>query len=128
MFAIPINAAKHILPQLMQFGRVVHGYLGLHGRVAPIPRAVARSFALPHSSGVEVVSLEKDGPASQAGIQEEDIIVALGDQPTPTVDDLHKILTQLPVGVPAGITLLRGDRRLERFVVPGEYPNPAENR
>src|SRR5204862_1327810 len=37
-FAIPINAAKHILPQLMREGRVVRGYLGLHGRSVPIPQ------------------------------------------------------------------------------------------
>ena len=35
-FAIPINAAKHILPQLMQHGRVVRGYLGLHARSVPL--------------------------------------------------------------------------------------------
>src|SRR5262249_54309909 len=37
-FAIPINMAKHILPQLMQHGRVVRGYLGLHARNVPIPQ------------------------------------------------------------------------------------------
>src|SRR4029079_2182045 len=39
-FAIPINAAKHILPQLMQHGRVVRGYLGLHARSVPLARAL----------------------------------------------------------------------------------------
>ena len=43
-FAIPINAAKHILPQLMQHGRVVRGYLGLHGRTVPISQPMARLF------------------------------------------------------------------------------------
>ena len=44
-FAIPINAAKHILPQLMQHGRVVRGYLGLHGHNVPIARPLARCSA-----------------------------------------------------------------------------------
>ena len=35
-FAIPINMARHVLPQLLQHGRVIRGYLGLHGRVVPI--------------------------------------------------------------------------------------------
>ena len=44
-FAIPINMAKLILPQLMQHGRIVRGYLGLHGRDVPIPRRSARCSA-----------------------------------------------------------------------------------
>src|SRR5579871_3087682 len=41
-FAIPINMAKHILPLLMQHGRVVRGYLGLHARNVPLPPNLAR--------------------------------------------------------------------------------------
>jgi hypothetical protein len=38
------------------------------------------------------------------------------------VDDLHRLLMKLPVGVPATVTLLRGRRRLERMVIPTDYP------
>jgi S1-C subfamily serine protease len=124
-FAIPINMARHILPQLMQHGRVVHGYLGLHARNIPLAPALARRYELTGTGGVEVLSVEENGPADQAGLQEEDIIVALDEKATANVDDLHKQLTTLPVGVPATVTLLRGERRLERMVVPTEYPNPA---
>jgi S1-C subfamily serine protease len=124
-FAIPINMAKHILPQLMQHGRVVRGYLGLHARNVPIPPPLARRYELTQSGGVEVLAVESGGPAEQAGILEDDIIVSLGEQPTTSVDDLHKLLTQLPVGIPASIIMLRGERLLERMVVSAEYPNPA---
>jgi S1-C subfamily serine protease len=124
-FAIPINMAKHILPQLLQHGRVVRGYLGIHGRSLPIPRLLARQFGLTQPTGVAVLQVEHDGPADQAGILEEDIIVSLGEQPTATIDDLHKQLMQLPVGIPSPIVLLRGERRLERFVVPEDYPDPV---
>ena len=124
-FAIPINMARHILPQLMQHGKVVRGYLGLHARNVPLPPALARRYELTGTGGVEVLAVEEGGPADQAGLQEEDVIVALDEQPTANVDDLHKRLTTLPVGVPATVTLLRGERRLERMVVPTEYPNPA---
>ena len=109
----------------MQHGRVVRGYLGLHGRNVPIAPALGRRFELALASGVEVMAVEPGSPAEQAGLEEEDVIVALAEQPTTTVDDLHKLLTQLPVGVPAAVTFLRGQRRLERFVVPNEYPEPA---
>src|SRR5206468_709724 len=61
-FAIPINMAKHILPDLLRHGRVTRGYLGLHGRAVPIPRDLARRLGLTQPSGVEVVALEPDGP------------------------------------------------------------------
>ncbi len=127
-FAIPVNMAKHILPQLMKYGRVVRGYLGLHGRNVPIPKTLGRKFELLNSSGVQVMAIESGSPAEQAGLLEDDIIVALGDLPVTNIDDLHKLLTQLPVGIPATLTFLRGDRKLERMAVPEDYPHPASNR
>jgi S1-C subfamily serine protease len=122
-FAIPIDMAKRILPQLMQHGRVIRGYLGLHGRDVPIPRHTVRHYGLDQESGVEVVGLEAGGPAAQAGLSEGDLILALADQPIASIDDLQKRLTEIPVGIPAEIVLLHGDRRLVRYVVPGEYPS-----
>jgi S1-C subfamily serine protease len=122
-FAIPIDMARRILPQLMQHGRVMRGYLGLHGRDVPIPRHVTRRFNLAQESGAEVVGLEASGPAAQAGVSEGDLIVGLADQPITGVDDLQKRLAEIPVGIPAEVVLLRGERRLVRFVVPGEYPS-----
>jgi S1-C subfamily serine protease len=123
-FAIPIDMAKHVLPQLMTHGRVTRGYLGIHGRPVPVPRHLARQYGLEQATAVEVVSVEENGPADQAGLQEEDLIVTFGDQPVTTIDDLHKLLLQLPVGVPTALTLLRGERRLERMVLPADYPDP----
>jgi S1-C subfamily serine protease len=127
-FAIPINMARHILPQLMQHGRVMRGYLGLHGRQVPIPRALARQFELASQTGVQVMAIEPGAPADQAGLLEEDIIVSLGEQAVASIDDLHKLLTSLPVGIPASLLFLREQRLLERLVVPQEYPHPAAQR
>jgi len=122
-FAIPINMAKRIVPQLMQHGRVVRGYLGLHGRDVPVAGHLARRLELNQKGGVEVVALEPDGPAAQSGMALGDLIVALGDRPISTIDDLQNRLTEIPVGIPTEVVLLRGDRRLARYVVPGEYPS-----
>jgi S1-C subfamily serine protease len=122
-FAVPINAAKHILPQLMQHGRVVRGYLGLHGRTAPLARDLAREYQLTQASVVQVAAVQDGSPADAAGLQEEDLIITLGDEAVASVDDLHKQLSHLPVGVPAAIVVLRDGRRLQRFVVPDEYPD-----
>jgi S1-C subfamily serine protease len=121
-FAIPINMAKHILPQLIQHGRVVRGYLGLHGRSVPVAPEMVAKHELLHDHGVEVLAVESGAPADQAGLQEEDVIVGFGDEPVDNVDDLHKLLTSLPVGIPASIAFLRAGRCLHRLAIPSEYP------
>ena len=65
------------------------------------------------------------GPADQAGILESDIVISLAEQPTTSIDDMHKLLMQLPVGVPSPVVMLRGERQLERWVVPNDYPEPV---
>jgi S1-C subfamily serine protease len=124
-FAIPINIARHLLPQLLKHGKVLRGYLGLHGQAVPIPRAVTRQFNLAQTHGVEILGLEPDAPASEAGLDEGDVIVSLGDEPVTSIDDLQKLLTQLPIGIPATVAVLRNGRKLERMVVPTDYPQRA---
>src|SRR5205823_3324715 len=127
-FAIPINIAKVVLPQLMQHGRVNRGFLGVQCRVVPLPPPAVRQFNLgDQKHGVEVIGVEPGGPADDAGMTEGDILVSLGDRPATSVDDLHKLLTELPVGVPATVALLRDGRKLERMVIPSDYPIPQGN-
>jgi S1-C subfamily serine protease len=124
-FAIPINMAKLIVPLLLKHGKVLRGYLGLHVRTVPIPRALQAQLELTQATTVEVMSIEANGPADQAGVLEEDHILSIGEEPVTSVDDLHRLLTQLPIEVPTTIVLLRGQRRLERMILPEEYPHPA---
>lgn len=124
-FTIPIDMAKHILPQLLKHGRVVRGYLGIHARNVPITREQAVRHELVQRSAVEVLAVEPNSPAEHAGIEEEDRIVTLGERPVASVDDLHRLLTELPVAVPAEVLLLRGERLLQRLVLPTDYPHPA---
>ncbi|HKG03303.1 MAG TPA: trypsin-like peptidase domain-containing protein [Conexibacter sp.] len=64
-FAVPINTAKKLLPQLKQTGSVVHAYLGITG--ATIDASLA-DLQLKVSKGVLVQTVEPDGPASKAGL------------------------------------------------------------
>ena len=122
-FAIPINTAKNILPQLMQHGHVTRGYLGLQARNAPISIAAARLHNLTQKSAILIAGIEPGSPADQAGLLEDDLILGLGDSPTESVDELHKLLTTLPVEIPDTITFLRKDRKLERMILPAPYPD-----
>jgi S1-C subfamily serine protease len=124
-FAVPINTAKTILPQLLKHGRVIRGYLGLHVRQVPVAPELRATFALQQKSGVEILMLEEDGPAQNAGLWIEDIIVGVNSQPVASVDDLLRLLTQLPVGLPTKVAVLREGRLIERTAVLGEYPDPV---
>jgi S1-C subfamily serine protease len=121
-FAIPINMAKHILPSLLRHGRVIRSYLGLHGRQVPIPLDVGRRVGIELGSGVEVLALEPNGPADRAGLEVEDVIVSFGDESVTNVDDLHKILTEHPVGEATTMGIIREGQRIELKVAPSEYP------
>jgi S1-C subfamily serine protease len=123
-FAVPIDMAKAVLPQLLRHGRVTRGYLGLHGRAVPLPPGAAQKHGLTQTHAVEVIAVEEDGPADQAGLREDDLVLTLGDTPAQSIDDLQKALLRLPVGVPTTLRLLRGDRVLERLVLPADYPMP----
>ena len=124
-FAIPVNMAKHILPSLLRHGRVIRGYLGLHGRQVPIPLDVGRRVGIEMGSGVEVLALEPGGPADLAGLEVEDVVVAFGDESVSSVDDLHKYLTEHPVGQATRMDVIREGRRVSLTVTPGEYPAPT---
>lgn len=124
-FAVPINTAERVIPQLLKFGKVMRGYLGLSGRQIPLPPDVVRRFGLEKPTGVEVADLAWDGPAEAAGVWFDDVIVGFGGEAVGGVDDIHRLLTELPVGVPAALRLLREGRAVERFVTPADYPDPA---
>jgi S1-C subfamily serine protease len=126
-FAIPANMARDIVPHLLKHGKVLRGYLGLHARTVALPPARRRRFELTQETAVQVAAIEAGAPADQAGILEDDVIVALGDRPVTSIDDLHRLLTELAIEVPTTVVLLRGERRLERLVLPQEYPHPAPN-
>ncbi len=74
-FAVPINTAKKLLPQLKQAGSVVHAYLGITG--ATIDASLA-DLQLKVNKGVLVQTVEKDGPASKAGLHGGTIESQLG--------------------------------------------------
>src|SRR5947209_8738627 len=76
-FAIPANMAQDIVPHLLKHGKVLRGYLGLHARTVPLTVAMRRRHGLEQETAVQVAAIEAGAPADQAGIREDDLIVAL---------------------------------------------------
>ena len=104
----------------MSDGRIRRSYIGVAGQNTPVPRAQARANGLAVTSGVLVLSVEPDSPASRAGVLEGDVLIALGESAVAGVDDLHRLLSEERIGVSLPLTLLRRGRRVRTTVMPAE--------
>jgi S1-C subfamily serine protease len=117
--AVPINAAtRRIVAALMTEGRFRRAYLGIAGGPRPLPPRLARE--LRQESGVEVVEVVEGGPAADAGVRAEDLIVAVDGAPIAGVDDLHKLMVSDAIGRIVHLSVVREGRRLELDLVPAE--------
>ena len=119
-FAIASNTVRFVASRLMRDGRIRRSYVGIAGQQTPIPRVLARAHALAAASGVFVASVEKDSPAAAAGLQEGDVILGFGETPVTGIDDLHRLLTEERIGVPATLAVLRRGVRRAVAIVPAE--------
>lgn len=119
-FAIPADTARWVISQLLTHGRVRRGYLGLAAQQRPLDRRLVRFHHLPGDFGAEVISVDRQGPAARAGIEEGDLIVLVNDQVVASVDDIHRVLAEWPIGNPLPVVVIRGQERIEVSVVPAE--------
>jgi S1-C subfamily serine protease len=119
-FAIGINTAKFVASRLLQQGRIRRAYIGVEAQTTPLHRRIVRFYDLPKETGVVVVGVQNGSPAQRAGLQEGDVIIALGGQPIAGVDDLHRLLTDAKVELRSTITIVRRTERLELSIVPQE--------
>src|ERR1700723_31240 len=119
-FAIGINTAKFVASRLLRDGRLRRSYIGVSAQTVPVHRRVVRFYDLPKETGAVVVGVEENSPAKRAGLRENDVIVALEGQPVAGVDDLHRVLTDVRVGVSCSLTVLRWTEKLELKIVPEE--------
>jgi S1-C subfamily serine protease len=106
-FAIPIRTAQLVAGRLIKDGRVSRAVIGVGGHTVPLPRNLVRHHRLGVESGVRVLSVEPDGPAARAGLQEADIIVSFAGEAIHGIDDLQKLLTDGLAGLRCAVTVLR---------------------
>lgn len=119
-FAIGINTAKFVAGRLLRDGRIQRSYIGVAAQTAPLHRRIVRYYDLPNETGVVVLSVEANSPASRAGLREGDVVVAVGDQAVAGVDDLHRVLSDVRAGVKTSVSLIRGTEKLTIAIVPEE--------
>ncbi len=123
-FAIPINMAKELLPQLKEKGRVTRGWLGV-GIQAVTPQ-LAESFGLEERKGALVSQVFKGGPAERAGIKQGDIILEFDDTQIANFRDLPRIVASTPVGETVTIMVFRNGKTIPLRATVAEMKEPTE--
>jgi S1-C subfamily serine protease len=119
-FATAIDTAKFVTARLIKDGKIRRGYVGVMGQNTSLHRRLVRFHDLLVESGVLVISAEAGSPAERAGLRQGDILIGFGDAPIPSIDALHRQLTDQQVGVRSPLTLLRGTEKVTVEIVPEE--------
>ena len=124
-FAVGINTAKFVTGQLIRYGKIRRGRIGVAGQNVPLLRLARRAHGLDGKSGVLVTGVEPDSPAERAGLKTGDVVVGFDGQAVTGIDDLHRLLVTERIGARTTIALLRNADKLELAIVPTESGAPT---
>jgi serine protease Do len=113
-FAIPINTASDVIPQLKNKGQVTRGWLGVS--IQDITPELVKSFGLKEKKGALVADVVKDGPADKAGIERGDVIVEFDGKEISESKDLPRIVAAVPVGKNVTVKLLKNGKTINKDV------------
>lgn len=133
-FAIPVNTAKKVVPQLIEKGKVSRPWLGITAQ--DINAEIANLLKLP-SAGILVAKVEKDSPADKAGIRGGknavmignlkiiiggDLIIAIDGKPIKNMDQVVEEIEQKDIGQTIELTVLRDKKQRIVRVTLAEMP------
>ncbi|MCS6802010.1 MAG: trypsin-like peptidase domain-containing protein [Chloroflexota bacterium] len=113
-FAVPINAAKRILPRLIAGEVIQHAWLG-----------ITAATAQPNSSGVEIAEVIAGSPAARAGLSRGDIITSVAGKPVRDVNELRRVLEEQRVGQTVTVEFTRGGRPQSAQVTLQAWPTTS---
>jgi serine protease Do len=124
-FAVPVNVARRLLPQL-KTGKVVRGFLGI--TIASVDRKLQETYGLKAAEGAIVESVEKDRPGDKAGLRHEDIIVKVDETPVKTNRDLIDYVSSRAPGTKVTITFIRDGKEKTTVATLTTRTEPGEER
>src|SRR3990172_8491696 len=120
-FAVPINLAKQIVPQLLK-GKGSRGFLGVV--VRELTPDLAQGFGLKEDTkGALVQSVQPNSPASKAGIQAGDVVVAVNGKPVETSTQLTRTVSAVAPGGKVTLTVLRGKEKKDLQALVAQRPD-----
>ena len=115
-FAIPTNMAHAIMEQLVTYGEIKRGQLGITAQ--DLTPELAQAFGLNQHRGTVVTEVTAGSPAAVAGVQVGDIITHFNDRPTASSTDVRNRVGLLRIGEKVTIDILRGgqQRRIQAVI------------
>ena len=122
-FAIPINVAREIIPQLKKKGKVTRGGIGVY--VQKLTPDLAKSFGLEKSKGALVADVIPGSEADAGGIRRGDVIVKFDGKEIDEMNDLPRIVASTPVGKEVEVGILREGKPMTLKLKVGELKDEA---
>jgi len=119
-FAVASNTAAFVMAELLKYGHVRRGYVGVAAQQVAIPREAAMAAGLTQASAAVIAGLEPHGPGAAAGLREGDVIVGIGQHRITGVDDLLRALDHDSIGRALPFHILRATKRMTITVTPTE--------
>jgi serine protease DegQ len=104
-FAIPINMAKAVMDQLIKYGKVERGVLGI--TITNLAPEAAQEYGVKGGAGVLVSGVAKGSAADKAGLKQGDVIVSVNGQPVSSNSELQSVIGVLRIGTPVTLEIVR---------------------
>jgi serine protease Do len=104
-FAVPVNVAKPLIPQLISKGEVTRGYIGVS--IQGITPELAKAMNLKDAKGALVSDVVPGSPADKGGLKQGDVIISFNQKNIEGPRDLSSSVAQTAVGQEAKVTILR---------------------
>jgi Do/DeqQ family serine protease len=107
-FAIPVNLARRIADDLIQYGKYRRAYMGVD--IAPMDNNIANYLGIPFVQGIWVKALDPQGSAARGGVRPNDIITKINNRPVASVPELQEIIGRSKAGETITLTVVREGR------------------
>jgi serine protease Do/serine protease DegQ len=117
-FAIPSNNVRQVTDQLVDYGEVKRGSVGIS--LQDLNPDLAQAFNLEIKQGAVIVSVAPQSPADKAGLQPGDVVVAVNGKPVTAAADIRNNVGLLRVGEKVTLTTMRNGERGDVTLVLGD--------
>lgn len=125
-FAIPVNKAKEIMNDLVSFGRVKRGWLGVS--IRDINKQIAKAYGVEGTEGAMINDVFKGDPAEKAGIKRGDVVIELNGEKIKDANSFVQKVRTLAPNSTAKLVIIRKGKKMTFNIKLGERPNSADGR
>ena len=119
-FAVPSSTVRFIYEQIVERGKVVRGYLGVHP--SEVSHRLAKRLGLPDLEGAMLLRVEPDSPAGRAGLQRYDVVRSWNDIPINNFTNLYQLAERSEPGSVVEVSLIRDGTPYNASITIGEAP------